>query len=297
MASRIASQESARFTVHPSLDRLELLAARYRDHAYALHTHPTFVFGVVTAGVERLRVGRRESFAGPGSIIVVNPEEPHDGEKGCDDGWSYRTCYPSVGLIREIADDLGLPGLPLFPSAVLAAPDLAQAFAAAHDRASRGGALDSEAGLLLALRGIVARFGHIGGRGDAAQPAASAARVEAYDAVIAADPAAAVDLSALAAAAGVTRFQVIRDFKREAAMTPGQYLRDRRVRRACALIGAGLPLAAVAAEAGFADQSHLTRAFKAVKGVTPAAWRRALFPLVSSSRTQRRSREDPGPTR
>lgn len=276
MASRIASQETARFTVHPSLDRLELLAARYRDHAYALHTHPTFVFGVVTAGVERLRVGRSDSFAGPGSIIVVNPEDPHDGEKGCDDGWTYRTCYPSVGLIGEIADDLGLPDLPLFPSAVLSAPDLAQAFAVAHDRACRGEALESEAGLLVALRAIVARFGHLGGGRDARRPAGSAARVAAYDAVIAADPAAAVDLAALAAAAGVTRFQVIRDFKRAAAMTPGQYVRDRRVRRACALIGAGLPLAAVAADTGFADQSHLTRAFKAVKGVTPAAWRRAL---------------------
>lgn len=285
MAPGSDPQESARFTVHPSLDRLELLAARYRDHAYALHTHPTFVFGVVTSGVERLRVGRHESFAGPGSIIVVNPEEPHDGEKGCDDGWTYRTCYPSVGLIGEIAEDLGLAGLPLFSSAVLAAPELAQAFAAAHDRACRGEALESEAGLLAALRAIVARFGHLGGGRDAARPSGAAARVEAYDAVIAADPAAALDLSVFAAAAGVTRFQVIRDFKRAAEMTPGQYVRDRRVRLACALIGAGMPLAAVAAEAGFADQSHLTRAFKAVKGVTPAVWRRALVPLLSSSRT------------
>lgn len=268
--------EAARFTVHSSLDRLELLAARFREHAYALHTHPTYVFGVVTAGVERLRVGRAGHLAGPGSIIVVNPEDPHDGEKGCDDGWSYRTCYPSVALIGEIAADLGLPGLPLFPSAVLAAPDLAHAFAAAHDRACRGDALDAEAGLLVALRTIVARFGHLGGGRDARSPAGSAARVAAYDAMIAADPAAAVDLAALAAAAGVTRFQVIRDFKRTAAMTPGQYVRDRRVRHACTLIGSGLPLAAVAVDTGFADQSHLTRAFKAVKGVTPAAWRRAL---------------------
>lgn len=268
--------DTALLTVHPALDGLEMLSARYRDHAYALHTHPTYVFGVVTAGVERLRVGRREHFAGPGCLIVVDPETPHDGERGCDDGWSYRTCYPSVALLGEVAAELGLPGPPLFPSAVLHGPDLAHAFATAHELACRGEALESEAALLAALRGIVRRFADPGGGRDTDRPDGSAARIEAYDAVIAADPAEGVSLAALAAAGGVTRFQVIRDFKRTAAMTPGQYLRDRRVRRAAALIAAGQPLAAAAAEAGFADQSHLTRAFKAARGVTPAAYRRAL---------------------
>jgi AraC-like DNA-binding protein len=59
-------------------------------------------------------------------------------------------------------------------------------------------------------------------------------------------------------------------------MTPGEYVRDRRVRRACDQIGAGLPLVAIASDAGFADPSHRTRAFKTVKGVTPAAYRRAI---------------------
>ena len=109
MGAAATSRETARLTVHPALDGLEMLAATYRDHAYALHTHPTYVFGVVTEGVERFRVGRTGNLATPGSILVVNPEEPHDGEKGCDDGWSYRTCYPSVALMREVAEDLGLP--------------------------------------------------------------------------------------------------------------------------------------------------------------------------------------------
>lgn len=261
--------------MHPALDGLEMLAATYRDHAYALHTHPTYVFGVVTEGVERFRVGRTGNLATPGSILVVNPEEPHDGEKGCDDGWSYRTCYPSVELMREIADDLGLPDVPLFRSAVLAAPDLAAAFAAAHDRASAGDELASETGLLVVLRAVAQRFGHLDARPDRG-PGGWSGRLEAYDAVIAADVAGPVRLAALAESAGVTRFQVIRDFKRSAGMTPGQYVRDRRVRRACDLIGTGMPLAAVAGEAGFADQSHLTRAFKTVKGVTPAAYRLAI---------------------
>jgi AraC-like DNA-binding protein len=37
-----------------------------------------------------------------------------------------------------------------------------------------------------------------------------------------------------------------------------------------------LSLSDVAAACGFADQSHLTRVFTRMVGVTPGAWRRAL---------------------
>lgn len=275
MQSASTPRETARLTVHRALDDLEMLAARYRDHAYALHTHPTWVFGVVTAGVERFRVGRTVNLAAPGAILVVNPEEPHDGERGCDEGWSYRTCYPSPALMREIADELELCRLPMFHCAVLPAPDLAAAFVAAHELGAAGDAFAAEAGMLTVLRAVARRFGDGSGRRDGG-PTGSAGRVEAYDAAIAAGIAAPVSLAALAAAGGVTRFQVIRDFKRAAGMTPTQYVRDRRVRHACRLIAAGMPLAHVAVESGFSDQSHLTRAFKCVKGVTPAVWRAAV---------------------
>ncbi len=270
-----APRETACLTLHPALGGLEMLAATFRDHAFALHTHPTWVFGTVTAGVERFRVGRTDNLATPGSILVVNPEEPHDGEKGCEAGWSYWTCYPSPGLMREVADELELADLPMFASAVLPAPDLARAFLAAHVMAASG-AGGAEGAMLLVLAGIVRRFAATGRPVRSGGRSGSARRLELYDALIAADLAAPVRLAALAEAAKVTRFQVIRDFKRAAGMTPGQFVRDRRVRRACDLIGCGLPLAAISAAAGFADQSHMTRAFKIVKGVTPAVYRDAM---------------------
>lgn len=270
------SRETARLTVHAALGDLEMLAATYRDHVFARHSHPTYVLGVVTSGVERFRTGRTVNIATAGSILAVNPEQPHDGEKGCEGGWSYRTCYPSTTLIGEIADELGLSQPPMFESAILPASDLARSFVAAHRAADDHRSLECESRMLIVLRAILERFGHPRCVLDDRPRGGAAARVEAYDAALGADPGACPRLSDLAAAAGVTRFQVIRDFKQAAGMTPGQYVRDRRVRRACRLIGSGLPLSAVAAEAGFADQSHLTRAFRAVKGVTPAAYRRAI---------------------
>ncbi|MET3590992.1 AraC-like DNA-binding protein [Mesorhizobium shonense] len=271
-ASEQREREAAKLTRHESLGGLEMLAARYRDHAYALHTHPTWVFGVVVAGVEKLRIGRRQHLAQAGSIIIVNPEEPHDGEKGAPAGWAYRTCYPDAALMAEIAEDLELRGLPMFSEGIVQAPELARAFVRAHRLA---GELDQEAAMLVVLSKLAKRFGDGKVRDHASEAGETARRFRLYGELIAADLSAGFDLAQLAAAARVTRFQVIRDFHRAAGMTPGQYLRDRRIRAASALMKTEMPLAEIAVATGFTDQSHLTRVFKTIKGLSPGAWRAA----------------------
>lgn len=268
-------RERARLTRHAGLGNLEMLAARYRDHAYALHTHPTYVFGVVVAGVEKLRIGRNSYLAPAGSLIAVNPEEPHDGEKGCAAGWTYRTCYPATGLMHEIAGDLELSRLPMFMEGVLNAPDLALEFLHAHRSATAADVMESEAAILTVLRRIVRRFGGPNDRARSADGSEAARRFRLYRDRIEADLVSPFELGSLAAVAGVTRFQVIRDFRHAVAMTPGQYLRDRRIRAATALMGTDMPFAEIAAATGFADQSHLGRLFKSMKGLSPGAYRLA----------------------
>ena len=273
--SEAREREEARLTRHAGLGDLELLTARYRDHAYALHTHDSYVFGVVVAGAEKLRINRRSYLAPAGSIIVVNPEDPHDGEKGCEAGWAYRTCYPRAELMREVAEDLELGHLPMFSHGVLVAPDLADDFVQAHRLAVAGRAMEAETTMLMALRGLTRRFADRGGRNPSADDSEAARRFRRYRDLIEADLAGTFELGNLAEVAGVTRFQVIRDFKRVAGMTPGQYLRDCRIRAAATLMRTGKPLADIAFETGFADQSHLTRLFKSMRGVSPGAFRDA----------------------
>ena len=65
------------------------------------------------------------------------------------------------------------------------------------------------------------------------------------------------------------RAYLIRAFRSAVGMPPHRYLIQIRVRQAKRLIREGRPLAEVAAETGFADQSHLTRHFKSLTGLTP----------------------------
>ena len=82
-------------------------------------------------------------------------------------------------------------------------------------------------------------------------------------------------LTELAAELGVNPAHVSRTFRRAYGVTLSEYLLRRRVEIACAaLADPEVPLAQVAHEAGFADQSHLCRSFRRVTGFTPGAWRR-----------------------
>ena len=82
-------------------------------------------------------------------------------------------------------------------------------------------------------------------------------------------------LDELAASAGVHPVYLARSFRQRYGVSVGEYLRSVRLDWAAAQLAATeTPLAVLAAEAGFADQSHFTRAFKRHAGLTPARYRR-----------------------
>ncbi|MEM1213194.1 MAG: substrate-binding domain-containing protein [Planctomycetota bacterium] len=73
----------------------------------------------------------------------------------------------------------------------------------------------------------------------------------------------------------VSRRGLEQKFKRVLGRTPLQEIHRVRIVRACELLsGTAMPIAEVAVACGFAEAPRLSERFKAVMGVTPAAWRR-----------------------
>lgn len=68
---------------------------------------------------------------------------------------------------------------------------------------------------------------------------------------------------------GYSVYQIIRAFRRRLGTTPHAYLVRLRLHYAAEMLLQGDSIAGVAAEAGFSDQSHLTRHFKRAFGITP----------------------------
>jgi AraC family transcriptional regulator len=85
----------------------------------------------------------------------------------------------------------------------------------------------------------------------------------------------ALSLRLLAEEAGVHPVHLAQSFRRVYGETVGNFIRQLRVQHAChALLVGSAPLSQIAAAAGFADQSHLTRCFRRAMGVTPGSYRR-----------------------
>jgi AraC family transcriptional regulator len=128
----------------------------------------------------------------------------------------------------------------------------------------------------LAAEGLVLQLLSMVGRAEMRPPRRAGWLHEARDLLHERAPHAAT-LSELAAAVGVHPVHLARSFRREYGLTVGAYARGLRLEWAAArLTDAHASLAEIAAEAGFADQSHFTRAFRAYAGVTPGRYRELL---------------------
>lgn len=90
-----------------------------------------------------------------------------------------------------------------------------------------------------------------------------------------ADLASPLRLGALARLAGVHRTHVVRGFRGRLGQTPGEYLRGRRIAKACRLLAStNVSIVEIALLCGFFDQPHFTKSFRETVEKTPGAFRR-----------------------
>ncbi len=84
------------------------------------------------------------------------------------------------------------------------------------------------------------------------------------------------NLQSLAQLAGVHPVHLARAFRSFYGISPGEWLRERRIQGACQkLKSSPAPLSQIALDAGYSDQSHFSRAFLRRFGLTPGRYRRA----------------------
>ncbi|MGO4727695.1 MULTISPECIES: AraC family transcriptional regulator [unclassified Inquilinus] len=252
----------------PGIDAMTLAST----HHFPRHSHDQFGIGVIGFGAQRSWSGIGAVEAGAGDVIMVNPGEMHDGAPAGGAARGWRMIYLDPALVAgELAEEAAGPVEIVRP--VAQDPLLARHFARlfAGLTAARPDRLAGEEALLRALAHVQRRHGVA--PAPSGGPAPSVARaLRRLDGA----PELPATLAELAALSGISRFQLLRGFAREVGITPHAYLVQRRVHLARQLLARGRTPAEAAAEAGFADQSHLTRAFLRQLGVTPGRYRMAV---------------------
>ncbi len=273
LADRLTEGEVTRFWRVPENDT-EVLMARFRRHSFPNHTHDRYVFGVITGGVEGFHSGKARHFAMPGNLVIVHPGEVHDGYPAVEEGWAYRVLYLDPALMLRAAQENGFrpsDGLPNFRDTIIQDPALATLCAGVFAQLADGETLERETALLSVLAALVQR--HSTGQVPASTATQASARVQRAAVRLQDDPAATVSLTDLAIETGLSAFQLIRAFRAAYGLPPHAFQKLARLRRAEQGLRRGEAIASVAADCGFSDQAHLTRAFKAFRGVTPGQFR------------------------
>lgn len=241
---------------------------RYRGvvQPFAAHSHGHYVIGLVEEG-RRSLVCNGVAFAlVPGDLVVFNPGDVH----GCEQSDGGVFAYDSIAVNAELLDGARLEGPKVND---LAAVEVFREVLRAIEEGAETQAAEAVLCLCELLVAEETAEDDAGASTSAGLHEGAAQRAMAHFCGHLASPA---SLSALAAEEGLSTYALIRAYKRRFAITPMRHLISLRVECACRLLREGVEPAVVAAEVGFADQAHLTRAFKQRLGTTPGAYQRMM---------------------
>jgi AraC-like DNA-binding protein len=256
----------------------ELLRASYRGRTFARHSHDRFALGVVEAGGLAFRYRGEDVLAPAGWVNLAYPGEAHTGQGAGPEGWSYRMFYLDPGQLLEAAQalDPDQARTPFIGAGAVRDPELAGRILRLHRCCEDpvGEPLARQAGLAALLQLLVARHAAAPPAPRMDREARAARRAREYLAEAFALP---IQLEELAAVSGLNRFRLVRCFTREFGLPPHAMLLQLRLQCAAAHLRRGASPARAAAEAGFADQSHLHRHFLRCFGVTPGVYRLGMF--------------------
>jgi AraC-like DNA-binding protein len=254
---------------------VEVFHAHMTSHIYPMHTHESWTLLIVDDGMVRYDLHRHEHGALGQVVTLLPPQVPHNGRAATSAGFGKRVVYLDlsqlpVSLIGQAVDQ------PL-----LSDPLLRQRIHLLHRVLEQPGE-EFEAENRLAF--IVERLrGHLSRHGDPDVPHPDANIAHGLRDLIDARFREKVTLREASNALHAHPAHLVRMFSREFGISPHQYMTSRRVDLARRLLLDGMPPSLTAAEAGFYDQSHLSRHFTHVLGTSPARYARSGSPIVGIS--------------
>jgi AraC-like DNA-binding protein len=258
---------------------VEFLEAWFPGNAYHKHRHDTYAICLTTTGVQAFDYRGRSEISTPGQVVVLHPDEVHDGHAGTEEGFGYRQLYVEPALIFEAIQTMCVRtcSLPFVRTPVVMNRKLSAAIMNAFQSTREPLAIDSlivqlAEGLMEAVPSCeqVPFPRHL--------DVAALKRARQY---LDTQKTRVVHSSELEAVTGLTRYDLARQFRVMCGTGPYRYLLMRRLDFAREQLVQDRPLVEVALEAGFADQAHFSRMFKATFGITPALYRSLRVPESS----------------
>lgn len=253
----------------------DLLRGRFEGFSYDTHTHDTACFALITEGAIRIRMREGEFTARKGDLYAINADELHAGWPVDPAGWSQRTIYVDLDLLRGKISDNEKGRSTSIRGPIIRDRELADAFMALHALSETGGPrLARDERYLRFTKRLFDR--HINDAPNEHAVGRESRAVRLARDYLDSHLDERVSLHDIADATDLSPYRLYRAFEAEIGMTPHAYQRQARIRLALQLLRKGEELAVTAMLAGFADQAHFTRHFRSRMGITPGAYQAAM---------------------
>ncbi|GAA2481260.1 AraC family transcriptional regulator [Streptomyces longisporus] len=243
---------------------VEVFHAHFTEYAYPMHVHEAWTLLIVDDGAVRYDLDRHEHGTPHDTVTLLPPHVPHNGSPATPHGFRKRVLYLDGTHLRD--DLIGAA----VDQPDLRDPVLRRRVGQLHTAlAHAGDELEAESRLTFIGERLRSQLRPSAGA-DAPRPDPALARRlrELLDERV-------VDGLTLDEAAGLVHAHpahLVRAFSTAYGIAPHQYLNSRRVDRARRLLLDGRSPGEVATATGFFDQSHLTRHFRKLVGVTPGRY-------------------------
>ncbi|HKU00067.1 MAG TPA: AraC family transcriptional regulator [Paraburkholderia sp.] len=246
-----------------------------RKLRYGRHAHGTFSIGAVTGGRSTYLNGNTLEPVHAGAVVIVNPEVVHACNPAADEAWAYRMFHLDVAWLARLQNELGMAAQQRFcpfEQTLTWRGDLFAGLNALYDLIvdPREDVLRKESAITRYFTTLHLTLKPAPHASAPHEPNRRLARAAEF---IDGNYTRTLKLEEICAAADLSPSYLIRAFREQYGMTPHAYVVNRRIEFCRAQLRRGHAIADVAAEAGFADQAHLQRAFRQFVAATPGQYR------------------------
>jgi len=263
------SKQMVQYHSPAGLAGVEILTCQHVDLDFPDHIHDTLTVWVNDLGCEYFRFKGNTAVLDRSGFGVVNAGEVHANGAVASTFRSLRTFYVDM----DVCSSLFERSMPLLADGLYTDATLHTLLACLHGLLWHStDTLECQSIFVEVFAEMLTRHGRL----SAPPRGRESWRYTRTRELLHASMGESLSLQSLADAADCSPQHLLRLFRTHAGVSPHAYLVCLRIARVRRLLKTGWSVADAAAECGFADQSHCTRWFRKLTGITPFAYREAV---------------------
>jgi len=278
MLVKLPKDKTTIWQIKTGFGPIDMMCAEYYTQNFAKHSHDNFPLGVIEQGAMSFYFRRQNLVASKGTVNLSYPGEVHNGLALGASGWKYRMFYFDLKILRQIFAEFKnrKSDLPFFPKGVIEDDYLASYLYRLHTALEEKQltAMEIDTFIMQTISYMILK--HSDQNCHVEKSLAKHSGIQMAQDYIISRCNEDISLSDVARVVGLSPFHFSRLFLHQTGTSPHAFLIQARIRKVRRLLFSNMPLADIALEVGFVDQSHLNRRFKQIFGVTPHQYRKII---------------------